>query len=68
MESYTGHANAGVVANAIETGAVILAGVGGTLVDILFTAGSRITLDTVTGERAFGVDALTTVFTRVGTC
>lgn len=63
----TWHANAGVVANAIETGAVILAGVGGTLVDILFTAGSRIPLDAVAGEGAFGVDALTAVFTRVGT-
>lgn len=63
----TRHANAGIVSNAIEAGAFILAGIWCTLIDILFTARPSITSDTVTREGTLSVHTLTTMFTRVGT-
>lgn len=63
----SGHADAGVVPNAIQTCAIILAGVRSTLVDILFTAWPRITPNTVTGEGAVRVHTLTSMLARVGT-
>lgn len=63
----SGHADAGVIPDAIKTCAIILAGVGSTLVDILFTARPGITPDTVTCEGAISVHTHTTVLTRVGT-
>lgn len=64
---YTRHADAGVVPNAIQTGAIVLAWVRSTLIYILLTAWPSITPSTVTGERAFSVHTLTTMLTRVGT-
>lgn len=61
------HADAGVVPNAVQTRAIVLAGTRGTLVDILFTAGSSVTPDTVTGEGAIRVHTLTAMLTGVGT-
>lgn len=62
----TRHADAGVVSDAIQTGAVVLAWVRGALVDILFTARPGIASNTVTGEGAICVHTLATVLTRVG--
>lgn len=63
----SGHADAGVVPNAIQTCAIVLAGARSTLVDILFTARPGVTPHTVTCEGAISVDTLTTVLARVGT-
>lgn len=63
----TRHADAGVVPNAIQTSAVILAGVWSTLVDILFTPWPSVTPNTVTSEGAIGVHTLTAMLARVGT-
>lgn len=61
------HANAGVVPNAIQTCAFVLAGIRSTLIDILLTAWAGVSSNTVTGEGAISVHTLTAVFTRVGT-
>lgn len=62
----TRHANTGVLPNAIQTCAIILARTWSAFVDILFTSRSSITPDTVTGEGAVRVHTLTTMLTRVG--
>lgn len=67
LKKCTRHADAGVVPNAIQTSAIILAGVRSALVDILFTARPSVTPNTVTGEGAISVHTLTTMLTRVGT-
>lgn len=66
LQKCTRHADAGVVSNAIQTCAIIMAGVRSTLVEILFTARPSITPDTVTGEGAISVHALATMLARVG--
>lgn len=63
----TGHADAGVVPDAIQTRAFVLAGVGRTLIDVLFAARPGVTPHTVTREGAIGVHTLTPVLARVGT-
>lgn len=59
------HADTGVVPDPVQTGAVVLAGVGGALVDVLLTAGAGVPPKTVTGEGAVGVHALAAVLTGV---
>lgn len=61
------HADAGVVPDAIQTCAVVLAGARSALVDVLFTARPSVTPHTVTREGAVGVHTLTAVLARVGT-
>lgn len=63
----SGHADAGVVSNPVQTSAVILAWVGGAFIDVLLTAGPSIAPHTVTGKRAVCVDALASVLTGVCT-
>lgn len=66
MSSFkSGHADTGVLSNPIQTSAVILAGVGGAFVDVLFAARPSVASNTVTGEGAVGVHAVTSVFTGV---
>lgn len=61
----TGHADASVVADAIQASAVILTGARCTLVDILFAAWPGVTPHTVAREGAICVHALAAVLARV---
>ena len=63
----TGHADAGVVPDAIQTRAVVLAGARRTLIDVLLAARPGVTPHTVTCEGAIGVHTLTSVLAGVGT-
>lgn len=53
--------------NLVQAGGIIIARIRHAFIDVHFTAGSLISLKTLALERAFGVEAATTVFTRVGT-
>lgn len=59
------HADAGVISNPVQTGAIILTGVGGTFVDVLLTARPSVAPHTVTGEGAVCVHALASVLTWI---
>lgn len=61
------HADAGVVPDAIQTCAIVLAGARSTLVNILFAARPSVAPNTVTGEGAISVHTQTSVLARVGT-
>ena len=62
----TRHADAGVVPDAVQAGALVLTGVRGALVDVLLTAWPGIAAHAVTRERAVRVHTLTAVLTGVG--
>lgn len=61
------HTDAVEVSDLVQAGGFVQAGVGNALVDVQLTSGSNITSLAFTLERALGVDAFTSVFTRVGT-
>lgn len=60
------HTNAMKASNLIQTRCIIMAGIRHALIDIHLTAWPFVSLKTFALERAFGVQAPTTVFTRVG--
>lgn len=60
------HTNTVKTSDLIQTCCVIMAGVRHALINIHFTARSFISLKTLALERPFGVQAPTTMFTRVG--
>ena len=67
-EGPTRHADAGVVSNAVKAGAVVVAGCGGTLVDVQLTAWASVPAGTVTAEGAVSVHTVPPVFTGLWTC
>lgn len=67
LENRTWHADAGVVPDAIQTRAFVLARVGSALVDVLLAARPGVTPHAVTREGAVRVHTLTAVLARVGT-
>lgn len=63
----TWHTDAVEPSNLVQAGGIIVARIRHALVDIHLTTRALITLETLTLEGAFGVQAATTMFTRVGT-
>lgn len=61
------HTDAVEPSNLIQTGGVIMAGVRHAFIDVHLATRSFIALKTLTLERAFGVEAATSMFARVGT-
>lgn len=61
----TWHADASVVADLVQAGGVVAARTGGTLVDVLLTARTRVARRAVTHEGALRVDALPAMLTGV---
>lgn len=61
----SGHADAGVVSDPVQTGAVVLARVRGTFIDVLLAARPSVAPHTVTGEGAVCVHALASMLTGV---
>lgn len=59
------HADAGVISNAVQTGAIVLTGVGGAFVDVLLAARPSVAAHAVTGEGAVCVHALASVLTGI---
>lgn len=62
----TWHADAVEPSNLVQAGSIIMARIGHAFIDIHLTARTLVSLETLTLERAFGVEAATAVFTRVG--
>lgn len=62
----TWHADALELADLIQAGGIVLAGVGEALVDIDLAAGARVPLETLALEGALRVDAFPSVLTGVG--
>lgn len=62
----TWHADAVEPSNLVQAGSIIMARIGHAFIDIHLTARTLVSLETLTLERAFGVEAATSVFTRVG--
>lgn len=64
----TWHTDALELPDLVQTGGFIQARVGQTLIDVQLTARPHVALQALALERAFGVETLSCVFTRVGTC
>lgn len=61
------HTDAVEAPNLVQAGGIIMARIRHAFIDVHLTTGSFIPLQTLTLERAFSVDAATTVFTWIGT-
>lgn len=64
----TWHAETRESSNFIQTGGIVLARIRMALVDVHFTARSRVPLQTLTVKRAFCVYTFPSVFTRIAVC
>lgn len=60
------HADALKVSDLVQAGGFVHTGVGHALVDVQLAPGPDVPTQTFTLERAFGVDALSRMFTRIG--
>lgn len=67
VNARTWHTDAVEAPNLVQAGGIIMARIRHAFIDVHLTTGSFIPLQTLTLERAFSVDAATTVFTWIGT-